>query len=78
MPLIISDETLRQSRFSEEEMRLEIAIILYKSKRFSIGKAADFAGISKMGMHRVLAERKIPLNISPEDVESDWKAMQKV
>lgn len=77
MPVLISDDTLREMEVTEEEMRLEIAILLYKSKRVSIGKAAEFAGISKMDMHRALADRDIALNLTVEDVRSDWEAAKK-
>ncbi len=76
MAIIISDEMMQRANITEAEIRLEIAILLYKSKRYSIGKAAEFAGIGKMEMHQKLAERKIPLNITIEDVKADIKALQ--
>lgn len=69
---------MRQMKMTEAEMRLEIAIVLYRSKRYSIGKSAEFAGISKMEMHKELAERKIPLNITIEDVKNDLAALQRI
>lgn len=76
MALILSDEFLKQTRFYEAEMQLEIAIILYKSERYSTGKAAEFAGITKMKMHRILAERKIPSFFTEEDLLNDFEALK--
>jgi len=77
MSLIITDEVLQQTRFSEKELRLEIAVLFYRKQRFSIGQAAKYAGISIFDMHEALAKRDIPLNISKEDVLEDWKTIQK-
>ena len=78
MALVISDEMMRQADVTEAEIRLEIAILLYRSERYSIGKAAEFAGIGKMQMHKELAARKIPLNITIEDVKADLEALQRL
>ncbi|MBK9012588.1 MAG: UPF0175 family protein [Saprospiraceae bacterium] len=75
MALVISDELLKQACLSEKELMLEIALVFYQRKKFSIGLAARFAGISIRQMHEELSKRDIPLNISPEDVLEDWQTI---
>lgn len=41
MNLIIPDDILTASEMSEAELKLEIAIVLYKRKKISAGKASE-------------------------------------
>ncbi len=76
MPIIISDEILSQTNLTEGELRLEIAIALYKKSKFSIGQAAKFSDISIFKMHEVLSEQNVPLNISSKEVVNDWDTIR--
>ncbi|WP_084555352.1 UPF0175 family protein [[Phormidium ambiguum] IAM M-71] len=45
MTLTIPDEILTAAKITEEELKLEIAILLYQQKKLSIGKARHLAGM---------------------------------
>ncbi len=56
--------------------KIEKAIDLYKFKRVTLWKASQIARISLREMMEELNNRKIPLNISSQDIIDDIKAAQ--
>lgn len=47
MPLIIPDELLQHAQMTEQELKTEIALLLYARHNLSIGRAAELAGMPK-------------------------------
>lgn len=56
-----------------EEAKKHRAIRQYREGRWSLWKAASMAGISLREMMDLLMEERIPLNITPEDVDEAWR-----
>ncbi|HUY01363.1 MAG TPA: UPF0175 family protein [Candidatus Deferrimicrobium sp.] len=56
--------------------KIEKALTLYKLKRVSLWKASHIANLSLREMMDELNNRKIPLNISSQDIIDDIKAAQ--
>ena len=54
--------------------KIDYALKLYQDGKISIGKAAETAGISLWELLDTIVKRKIPLQISKEDLEEDLKA----
>lgn len=52
----------------------DYALKLYQEGKISIGKAAETAGVSLWELIDITVKRKIPLQISREDLEEDLKA----
>lgn len=75
MALIIADEELQAAQLTEEELRLEIAILLYQQARFSMGKASAFAGMERLAFQKILGERGIPVNYDEEDWLADLNTL---
>jgi len=75
MSLLISDEIINTTNYTEDEFRLEIAILLYQKKRFSLGQAAKFSGMLKIQFQKELANRKIPLNYDIEELKKDIQTL---
>jgi predicted HTH domain antitoxin len=71
MPLTVSDELLQTAHLSEAELMQEIAVTLFQQDRLTLGQAAAFAGLTRLGMQRILASRRIPLHYGSEDLEHD-------
>ncbi|NEP46559.1 MAG: UPF0175 family protein [Okeania sp. SIO2H7] len=68
MTLVISNETLEKIEMSEEQLRLEIAVMLFQQERFTLAQAARFARINQLAFQRLLASRKIPLHYGMEEL----------
>jgi len=63
---------------SEEELKVDFAIFLYKSDILSLGKAAELLNISKLEFQKALKERKIPINYTIQDVDQDVETLKKL
>ncbi|ASJ02852.1 hypothetical protein A3L09_06060 [Thermococcus profundus] len=59
-----------------EELRLLAAIELYRENKLSLGKAAEFAGISVREFLYELRKRNIPLNYDVEEVQRDIEVIE--
>ncbi len=57
-----------------EAWKMDHALKLYQEGKISVGKAAEIAGVSLWEMIDNIVKRKIPLQMSREDLEEDLKA----
>jgi predicted HTH domain antitoxin len=57
-----------------ETWKIDYALKLYQEEKISIGKAAETAGVSQWELLDIIVKRKIPIQISKEDIEEDLKA----
>lgn len=53
------------------EVRLELALALYRRNAISAGRAAELADVSRGEMERVLTERKMRHEYTAADLEMD-------
>jgi len=75
MALIIEDSELQAAHLTEEELRLEIAILLYQQGRLRMGRAGEFAGLNRILFQKELGKREIPVNYDEEELEEDLKTL---
>lgn len=75
MALLIKDNELEFVHMSEEELRKEIAIMLYEQGRLSTGKASQFAGMNKILFMKELAKRAIPVTYDEEELIRDLNTL---
>jgi predicted HTH domain antitoxin len=59
------------------EWKLEKAVELYREGRVTLSRAAEIAEISVWEMIDILAQRKVTLQYSVEDLEEDLKALER-
>ena len=59
MTLEISDSILQNSRMTESELRLELAIVLFEKNRLTYGQAADLAEMDIEDFEKILIELKL-------------------
>jgi predicted HTH domain antitoxin len=57
-----------------EAWKMDHALKLYQEGKISIGKAAETAGVSLWEILDNILKRKIPLQITRDDLEEDLKA----
>lgn len=75
MALLIEDRDLHAAHITEEELRLEIAILLYQQERFTMGQASRFAGMNRILFQKELGKREISVNYDIDDLEEDLKTL---
>ena len=61
----------------KKNIKLSLAIRLYKQQKLTIGKAAQIAGLSKLEFENTLAENMIPIsNLEIDDIENDLRVLK--
>ncbi|NEQ22535.1 MAG: UPF0175 family protein [Microcoleus sp. SIO2G3] len=76
MTVLIPDDILRATRMTEDELKLEIAIMLYKQEKISSGKARAWTGLTVIEFQHELAKRGLYINYDVEDFQADVKTLQ--
>ena len=69
---------LVKPRKLEDELRLLIALELYREGRISLGMAAEIAGLSLREFLCELRSRGVPLNYDLEELEHDLEAVRRL
>jgi len=78
MSLLISDEVLSTTRMTEEEMKQEIAILLFQREKLTLAQASRFAGMHRVAFQHVLASRQIPIHYGVDDFEQDIENLREM
>lgn len=76
MSVLITDETLRAAGLTEPEFNAEVALMLYKEERLTLGQAARLAGMDRTEFQQFLGSRGGYLNLDEEDFELDLKSLR--
>ena len=75
LTLEIPDEVSQAMRLPppevEARLRLELAVSLYSQDILNLGKAAEFAGVSRLELNGTLARRNVPMHYGPKDLAED-------
>lgn len=71
----IPEDILRATPIPEErwemELKVELALQLYRDKLLSFAKARRLAGLSRIEFHYLLGEHQIPRHYDVEDYHQD-------
>jgi len=76
MSLVIPNDILQASRMTEDELKLEIAIMLYKQEKISSGKVRAWTGLTVIEFQHELGKRGLCINYDVEDFQSDIQTLQ--
>lgn len=78
MSLVISDKVLSSTRMSQEELRREIAVMLFEKDKLTLGQASDFAGMSVRSFLHLLASREIPIHYDVAEFQEDLETLRRL
>lgn len=78
MSLVISDSLLATTRMSEDELRQEIAVMLFAKEKLTLGQASRFAGIPQGSFLHLLASRRIPVHYGLQEFEEDLTTLDEL
>lgn len=76
MSVVIPDNILQATKMTEDELKLEIAIMLYKQQKISSGKVRAWTGLTVIEFQHELAKRGLYTNYDVEDFQSDVQTLQ--
>ncbi len=71
-------EALEAARMTPEELRLELAVALYRRGKLSFGKARELAGVSAWTFQEVLGVRGIPVSYDLPEYEKDLVTLREL
>lgn len=73
--LVVPREFLESAKMSEDEMRIDLAVHLYATKRLSMGKARRLAELDLISFQKELAKRDVYIHYDVEDLHDDMRAL---
>ncbi len=65
-----------EANLTPEEARLGLALGLYVSGRLGFGRAAEVAGLPRPAFQRLMAQQRVPMDYSLEDLHEDATALK--
>lgn len=71
MSLVISDEIVRASGLSEDQLLVEVVLLLFKEDRISLGKAAELLKMSQIRFQRLLGDRGLCIHYDVAELQED-------
>jgi predicted HTH domain antitoxin len=78
MAVLIPDEVLQTTHFTEAEMLQEIAIMLFQQDRLTLAQASRLADMPRIEFQKVLASRQIPVHYDVAQFEAEVVTMQRL
>lgn len=76
--LIVPKEFLDSAKMSEDEMRIDLAVHLYATRRLSMGKAKELAGLDLISFQGELKKRNVYLNYDVEELKKDIETLERL
>ena len=76
--LEIPQEILDSARLTADELKVEIAIYLYSSRRLSLGKARELASLSLWQFRQLLATRQIEPHFDQDDLDEEFATLKEL
>ena len=76
MSLVISDDILQAAHISENELKQEIAIMLFQKEKLSLAQASRLAQLPLLQFQHLLASRQIPIHYDIAEFEEGLKTLQ--
>ena len=73
MVIEIPNRLLEKAQLTEPEMLLKIAVALYQDQFFTLGQAAEFAGLPKAIFQIELGKRGVLTHYSEEMLRQDFE-----
>ena len=78
MGIVIPDEIFNATHLSENELKQEIALMLFSKDKLTLAQAAKLAEMDRLSFQHLLASRKIPIHYGVDDLEHDLKTLKEL
>ncbi len=74
----IPREVLHSARTTPEELKRELAILLYQQNKISFGKARELTGLNVWSFQQLLGDRGINIHYDVKDFDEDMQNLKKL
>jgi predicted HTH domain antitoxin len=78
MSVVVSDDILQSARMTADELRQEIAVLLFQKSKLTLAQASHLAGMTRIRFQHLLASREIPVHYDVADLEEDIKTLRDI
>jgi predicted HTH domain antitoxin len=78
MSVVIPDDIVQATRMTEEELRQEIAVLLFQKEKLTLAQASRLAGMTRLQFQHLLASREIPVHYDVGEFEQDLATLQEL
>jgi predicted HTH domain antitoxin len=78
MSVVVPDDILQSAQMSDHELRLEIALMLYKQEKISSGKVRSWTGLNVLEFQHELARRGLCINYDVADFQADMATLDTI
>jgi predicted HTH domain antitoxin len=78
MSLIVPEDIVQATGMSEEELRQEIAVLLFQREKLTLARASRLAGMGRVQFQHLLASRQIPVHYDESDFEEDLQTLKEL
>lgn len=76
--MVIDDKVLQHIGMSSEEIRMELAIMLFKLERLTLGQASLLADMGQIEFQQLLASRRINIHYDVEEFQQDLNTLRRI
>jgi predicted HTH domain antitoxin len=76
MSLLLSDDLLQATRMTEDELRVEIAVMLFQKQKLTLGQASHLAGMNLFDFQQLLGSRQVPIHYDVAEYEQDLRTLE--
>jgi predicted HTH domain antitoxin len=76
MQLTVSEDIVLSASLSEAEVRLTLALALFRDERITLAQAARLSGVDRLTFQHHLASRHIPLHYGEEEFAGDLRTLE--
>ncbi|GIV76618.1 UPF0175 family protein [Litorilinea aerophila] len=74
----IPREILHATRMTPQELKVDLAILLFQRGKLSFGKAREMAGMSVWAFQQLLGSQGIPVHYDVEEYDEDLQTLREL
>jgi predicted HTH domain antitoxin len=76
MSVLIPNDVIQATRMTAEELKQEIAVLLFQNEKLTLSQASRLAAINRLQFQYLLASRGIPVHYNTAEFEEDLKTLK--
>jgi predicted HTH domain antitoxin len=78
MGVLIPEEVLQATRMTADELRQEIAVLLFQKEKLTLSQASRLAGMNRLQFQHLLTSRGISVHYDTAEFEADLKILKEL
>jgi predicted HTH domain antitoxin len=75
---IVPEDILQATGMSEEELRQEIAVMLFQKEKLTLARASRLAGMTRLQFQHLIASRQIPVHYDSGNFDEDLRTLKEL